>query len=139
MSTFYKELSPLQEPSDVLGLDGSGRDQFSFNVIAVKRPSTTFAEELKAILVTASVGVFGATIFISPLAQIPTTENDTAILSIRETGGPAPERTHNQISPSAYQRPTAQIVVRSHSYLAAKAMAYAAYAALNIRNTEVTP
>lgn len=37
--TWYRKIRPLQEPSDVLGLDAQGRARCSFNVLAEKRPS----------------------------------------------------------------------------------------------------
>lgn len=37
--TWYRKIRPLQEPSDVLGLDADGRARCSFNVLSEKRPS----------------------------------------------------------------------------------------------------
>lgn len=139
--TYYREITPLQEPFD-LGLDESGRQRIVFNVMAVKRASATFTEELEKVLTNAGVGVKGTTLFVSSMSKIPVKEpgDNTAILVIVETGGAAPDRTHNVVSPPAYARPTAQVLVRSHSYAAARTMAYAAYNALSaVRNADVTP
>ena len=140
MTAYYQQIDVGSEIFD-LKLDDSGRAQFGFNILAVKRDSAVLIDELVAILVAASVGVYGTTIFATSKAVIPVTEagTSTALLSIRETGGIAPRKTQNKISPPAYQRPGAQIVVRSHDPAAARAMAYAAYVALGaIRNQTIT-
>ena len=83
-----------------------------------------------------SVGVFGSNIFLGSGAVIPT--GDGPYLSLTETGGNAPTRIQNV--PGAHtQRPTAQILVRAKSYLTARTMAKAAYAALDgVFNTTLT-
>lgn len=37
--TWYRKIRPLQEPSDILGLDAEGRPRVSFNILGDKRPS----------------------------------------------------------------------------------------------------
>jgi hypothetical protein len=93
--------------------------------------------DLLALLVAASVGVANTTIFIGAKAALPPQTAPAPFMSLKMTGGMTPERTQNTTQPAAFQQPGAQIVARAPSYAAAKAMAYAAYAALNVRNTIV--
>jgi hypothetical protein len=95
-----------------------------------------FLDELASILVTAHVGVLGTSIFLSSQSSIPA--GDGPYLSLKETGGTSPDRTHDLTIQPAYPRPAAQIVGRAKSYVAARAMAQAAYNALVvIRNATV--
>jgi hypothetical protein len=94
-----------------------------------------FEDDLVKLLVDAGVGLFGTNIFVSSAVTIPT--GDGPFLSVIATGGQPPDRTHNQIQPPAYVRPGAQIVTRAKTYVAAKNMAQAAAAALNVRNVEI--
>lgn len=133
--TWYREVNPVQEPFD-LGLDASGRARVVFNIMVVKRASTTFLEEIRKILVNAGVAVFGTDLFETSKSNIP--EGDGPYLSITETGGTAPERTQNVIG--AYPQPSAQIVARATNYEDALAMAWAAYNALVVvKNQHITP
>jgi hypothetical protein len=133
--TYYLDIQPLQEPFD-LELDEAGRAQFAFNVLATKRPSATFLQELVAILVDAGVGVEDVSIFLTTKAVIPTGKGP--YLSIRPTGGTGPLGTHNG-GAAAYRRPGAQLVARASTWQAAEAMAHAAYSALvAIRNQAVS-
>lgn len=134
MPCWYLDLSPLQEPFDV-GLDEAGRAQCGFNVVARKRPSGMWVQELIAVLVGAQVGVEKVNVFATSAATIPT--GDGPYLSIRPTGGAAPEGTHND-GAAAYRRPGAQVLVRAKSWVAAEAMAIKAYDALvAVRNRQV--
>lgn len=133
--THYLAIEPLQEPFDLGEVDESGRAQCAFNVLAQRRPSGTFLQELIAILVGAGVGVEGQNIFASSKATIP--DGPGPLLSIQATGGTAPLGTHND-GAGAYRRPGAQIIVRASTWAAAEAMAHAAYSALiAVRNQEV--
>lgn len=135
MTAWYRQINVTQEPFD-LGLDASGRAQVVFNISAVKAYSQVFVEELIALM--AGVGTFGTTIFASTAAELPT-DPDVTFLTIIETGGATPERTHNEIGPPAYQRPSAQLVATGKDYPAARTLARAAYDALvGVRNTTVT-
>jgi hypothetical protein len=135
--TYWRETEPLQEPND-LGLDASGRAQVVFNIIVTKNPSNTFLEEIVKLLVDASVGVLNTNIFTTSTYPIP--EGDGPYLTITETGGTIPERTHNEIALPAFQRPAAQILVRAKTYGAARTMCRAAYNSLvGVRNQEITP
>lgn len=87
-----------------------------------------FLDEIAARLVGQSVGVLGSSIFLGSGAIIPA--GDGPYMTIIETGGSAPTRIHN-IAGASTQRPTAQIAVRAKSYSVARAMAKAAYAALD--------
>jgi len=133
----YLEIIVLQEPFD-MGLDSQSKPRVGFNLIAIKTQSSTFLEEVISMLVTAEVGRFtgnNRNIFASAAANIPS--GDGPFLVVAETGGTAPERIHNQLSP-AYQRPGAQLVARATSYQAARTMAIAAYNALvGVRNHTV--
>lgn len=135
-TVYYREIFPVQEPFD-LGLDETGRPRVAFNIRAIKKPSSTFAEEIVSILVTAGVGVSGTNIFVSSKVSVPAGAGP--YLSIIETGGTAPLRKHNSVNTPDFQRPSAQIVARASSYSSARSKAYAAYNALvGIRNTSVT-
>lgn len=87
-----------------------------------------FIDEIEAKLVAASVGVHGSSIFLGSKAVIPT--GDGPYMTLVETGGIAPTRIHN-IPGASTQRPTAQIVVRAKAANVARAMAKAAYLALD--------
>ncbi len=135
--TWYREISDIQQPFD-MKLDSTGRAKVGFNISIVKRPSTPLIEELVSILVAAGVGTSAGNIFAASSADIPT--GSGPYLTIEPTGGLFAERTHNETSSPAYQRPTAQIVVRAKTYSAARTMANAAYTALvNVRNQTITP
>lgn len=140
MGAWYLDIDPIQEPFDS-GLDEQGRETITFNINVVKASSDTFTEELAKILTDANVGILGANIFISSKVTLPPVEeNDGPYLSIIETGGTNPDRTHNVISPPAYARPSAQVVCRDVKYTVARALARAAYNALAaVRNQTVTP
>jgi hypothetical protein len=134
---WYREIEMLQEPFD-MGLDDTKRVRFAFNIEAIKSYSTTFEEEISKLLTDAGVGTFATSIFIGSAASIPTGVGP--YLSIVATPGMRPERTHNEIATPAAQRPSAQLVTMATSYVAAKTMALAAYAALvGVRNRTVTP
>lgn len=134
-SCWYLDISPLQEPFDA-GLDESGRAQCGFNILARKRPSATFVQELIAVLVGANVGVEKVNIFGTSAAVIPVGAGP--FLWIRPTGGTAPEGTHNA-GAGAYRRQGAQILVRAKTWTAAETMALAAYDALvAVRNQAVS-
>lgn len=137
--TFYESMEPTQEVID-LGLDESGRQVLGFNVNVVKAYSQTFRQEVTGLLVASGVGTFvgpGANIFRGALAKLPT--DGGPYLHLRETGGTAPRKTHNEVNPPANQRPTMQITARSTSYTAADVMIQAAYLTVNIRNRNLAP
>lgn len=132
MSTHYLAITPNQEPFDLGELDDCGRVQLAFNVIAWKRASDTFLEEVVKVLVDAGVGVEGESIFASSKAVIP--RGDGPVLSVRVTPGPGPLGTHND-GPTAYRLPGLQILVRGSSWAATNAMAQAAFnAVVAVRN-----
>lgn len=137
---FWLDVFDLQPPFDAGVLDALGRAQWTFNIQALKHPSTTFSREIEAILVAAAVGTAsGATpnIFRSAKAVIPA--GNGPYLVINATGGIAGLRTHNVVSGPTYERPTAQITVRAASSEAAEGMARAAYAALMaVKNQTIT-
>lgn len=139
MSTPYLCVSVQTEPRDMGALDESGRAQVLFDVIAWKRPSATFLQELVSILEAAGVGAEGVTIFASSKAILPTLHEQPApILELLSTGGAGPVGTHNQ-GAGAYRRPGAQIVAHAASWAAAATLAAAAYDAfLAVRNQAVS-
>jgi len=135
--TWYREIEALQEPFD-LGLDNNQMAKVVFNIMAYKGPSTTFIEETVKLLVDAGVGTYNTNIFSTSSKDIPI--GDGPYLSIIETGGTFPERTHNDTAAPAFQRPTAKLVVRAKTYAAARTMSRAAYNVLvAVRNTNVVP
>jgi len=136
-ATWYREINPTSEPQDMRRLDAAGRIQWFFNVDTIKGYSTTFADEIVAILVAASVGTLDSTIFVSSGINVPDT--DTPILVLTETGGTSPERTQNSIATPAYQRPSMSIVAKARTTRQARALAQSAYAALvRIRNVDIS-
>lgn len=123
----FLQVMLLQEPFD-MGLDPKTRLRYGFNIVVEKTPSSTFIEELVAILTAAQpTWRFGRDIYATSAASIP--EGAGPYLEILETGGPGGVRIQNQIPP-AYMRPGAQIVVRAKDPAAARTMASAAYNAL---------
>ncbi len=138
MTAWYREINVVDEPRDI-GVDSEDRLRMSFNITTVKRPSDVFLEEIIGILVAAGVGTHGGAsgdIFGTSKSNIP--EGDGPFLALIETGGITPERTHNDISPPAYQRPGMQLVARAKNTGAARAMARSAYdAVVGIRNVIV--
>lgn len=69
------------------------------------------AIDIKDVLVSHGVGVFGQTLFVS---REPTKPND--VVTVYDTGGFDPE-------PNDYLRPTVQVKVRNHDYSAGYAKA----------------
>ena len=100
-----------------------------------------FLEELRDRLVAQSVGVYGSTIFLGSGADLPKlgdTRGKGPFISMVETGGTAPTRIHNQSSANT-QRPSASIIARGVSSQTTRAMAKAAYDALDgIFNTTLS-
>jgi hypothetical protein len=88
----------------------------------------SFLEEVAGRLVSQSVGTLGSNIFLGSKAVIP--PGDGPYLVLIETGGSAPTRVQNKASANT-QRPTAQISVRAKTTPVARAMAKAAYDALD--------
>lgn len=134
--TFFLQVEPLQSPFD-LGPDEQGWNRVVFNVFTERDPSSTFIEELVAVLEAASVGTFEQDIFASSAVALP--ERDGPYLTIVETGGAGGRRTQNAKAPSS-ERATAQIIARGKTYEAARTLARAAYDALAaVKNETVTP
>lgn len=132
-TTWYVKIEAMNDINE-LGLDERGRMRFSCNFLAEKRPSTTFAEELVAILIAA--GLSSPSIYVGTKVAIP--DDAGPYLSIIETGGAAPICTQNSLVP-AYQRPTAQLVGRAGTYAAARGILAQAFNALTVvRNQTVT-
>lgn len=98
----------------------------------------SWLNELERILVSGGVGTSGINIFVSTAAQIPTGAGPYLLLT--ETGGYDAERTHDtaaglpdeepEAPGHAYERPTAQILVRGATYRSVKTMTKNAYKAL---------
>ena len=84
-----------------------------------------FLDEIKDRLVAQGVGTFGSDIFLGSKAVIPS--GDGPFLSLTETGGSGATRTHNG---SPVSRPSAQILARAKSYVAARTKLKSAYDAL---------
>ncbi len=135
MSAWYQEINVVQEPIDI-GLDDAGRQQYAINISAVKSFSRAWPQEIIGLLVAAGVGTFGTDILGGSITVVP--DGAGPFLHFIDTGGVTPLRTHNEIGPPAYQRPTAQLVARASTFSAALSMAQDAYDALvGIRNTNV--
>jgi len=133
--TWYLGFTPLQEPYNPGLLDESGRLQCTFKVIATKKASASFITELISIFERAGVGTGAVNIFGTPKAVIP--DGDGPFLSIDPSQGIAPVGT--LADPVSQRRPGAQITARASSWIAAEAMAQAAYDALvAVRNQAVS-
>lgn len=130
----YLEIDVRNEPFD-MGLDANGWPRCGFNFVADKEASDTFAEEIVTRLESRGVGVFGTNIFVGQRSEVPAS-GCPPFLTLIETAGFRPDRIHNQIHPPAYVKPGMQVVARAkNDYLAARAMARAAYDALQgVRN-----
>ena len=97
-----------------------------------------FIEDVITVLTDAGVGTYPTTIMATSAAKIPDTLPSGGLVHLHEYGGSAPERTHNRISPPAYQNPALQIKVRGATYSEARTKARAAYNALEgIRNVTI--
>lgn len=97
-----------------------------------------FLEEIVAYLISQSVGP-STRIIAASTGQVPIGENRDPILTVTETGGSAPERTHNAVLTPAYQRPSGQVICRAEDYPAARAMLKLAYLALvKVRNQNLS-
>jgi len=132
----YLSIVPDNEPYD-LPLDDKGRAHVVFSVSCEKTVSETFEEEVVGVLVDEGVGEWGVNIFSSSAAVLPA--GDGPYLVVNAVGGPGPRYIQNSPVP-AYQRPTARVMVRASTYVAARAMARAAYDALaQVRNRTLTP
>jgi hypothetical protein len=93
-----------------------------------------FLDELSTVLVTAAVGTT-ADILLGSKRSIPS--GDGPYISIRETGGTAPEFVQDVATPNCVY-PAAQVVVTAKEYDTARAKAIAVRNALVvIRNTTV--
>lgn len=134
--TDYRLIQAVAEPHDTGQLDDAGRCQCAFTVLAWKRPSVTFVEELIKVLVDAGVGAANETIFGNSASVIP--EGDGPFLHIKTDGGAGAVGTHND-SPAGWdRRPSAVITVHAETWKAAEVMAQLAYSALvNVRNMAV--
>lgn len=135
--TWYRDIQPLGEPYDLGDLDEAGRVQLVFRIVATKRASDTFLEELMTILEDAQVGRRRVDIFGGSLATVPP---EGRYLSIATEPGPGPIGTHSgkDAGVGAYRRPAAKILVAAATLQAAEKMAQAAWLALtNCRNREV--
>lgn len=76
-----------------------------------------FGDDVVYLFEEDGLGLFGMTIFKGSKANIPTKEKEPRpIISIIETGGRAPEGTHNSRSVPAYIRPSGQVICRSADY-----------------------
>lgn len=70
-----------------------------------------FSEDLVSLITAAGLGTLGTSLFVGSKATFPV--GDGPYTSVIETGGTAPEGTHNMVDRPAYVRPSAQIVVRA--------------------------
>jgi hypothetical protein len=136
---FFLSIVPMQPPSDILGLDQSNRPRLSFNLQAYSRTLPDFPGCVASILQSnvPSLGTLNSSIFIGPLASIPSQSGDDGpYISIRDTGGGPP--SISQIGITTHFS-TCQIVVIAADYSIAKARAGDVYSACVKFNVEVTP
>jgi len=132
--TWYLSIEPQQEPFDV-GPDDRGRPQVSFNVLCLMRPSSDVVSEVLGILDDAGVGT-SANLFGSSAAILPI--DDGPFLVVKSQAGVSPNGTHNG-GAAAYRRPGLQLIATASTFVAADALARAAYNALvAVRNQQVS-
>lgn len=97
---------------------------------------SSFADDLVYLLEHALNVQYGVSLFLGTKAVIP--NGNGPFVSIIPTAGLGDEGTHNASRDGiAYERPSAQIVFRSESFLVAWNAAQAGYAALNFVDTMV--
>ena len=138
--SYWREVEVLSDIGDI-GLDGSERQKFVFNILIVCDNPTQIEEEVGRVLITASVVTgFGTDIYAMSKSTVPA--GDGPFVSITATGGPLPERTHNADRESglpAYRRLTVQVVARAKNSLTARAKVHACFNALfAVKNTTIT-
>jgi len=87
---------------------------------------STFFPDLISFLETSPLALqYGTNLFKGPKAVIP--DGKGPYVSLIRTGGLGSEDTHNSADEPAYERPTAQIVVRAQDYDVAESMAQRLY------------
>lgn len=86
----------------------------------------SFAPDIVFLFAAAGLGTGGVDILTGPRGVIPA----TGAISVISTGGTGPVGTHNSVNVPAYVRPSAQIVCRYPTYVAAELKAQQAYAVL---------
>lgn len=133
--TWYADLSPFTEPEDA-GLDSDGRAMVSFKVLCWKQPSADVAAELVKRLEDEGCGTRAVSLFATSSAAIP--DGDGPFTQVTEIAGASPVRTQNNVPGPSYQRPVVQVLVRARLADTAMTTAKAAYAALNLRNTQLS-
>lgn len=132
--TRYLEILARQRPFP-FALDEHERVMFSCNFDAMAAaPVDTFEEDIaERILAPLNLATLGVDTFIGRRAVIP--KGAGPYVSIIDTGGRTPDRTHNQ---DIAERLSFQIVVRGASHVTARSRALAIWRALDgIRNTVV--
>lgn len=99
--------------------------------------ASSFFPDLIVLLQSAGLGlIYGTNLFKGPKAKIPA--GDGPFVSLIRTGGLGSEGTHNSVDVPAYERPTAQIIVRATNYDDAETMAQQLYDFLwPIQNQEI--
>lgn len=87
----------------------------------------TFGHDLVYLIEQAGLGVYSIDLFRSSLTIIPS--GPGPFITINETGGTAPEGTHNAavVGLPAYVKPSAQIIVRAEDFDVAMTRAWALY------------
>lgn len=136
--TWYQSITPDAQPHDIGLHEANGRPQVVFTARVVKAPSDTFLEEVMTLLEAAGVGTRNVTIFASSDAQLPANRGDAPFLHLQEEGGVTDLRIHNDVS--GYARPSVVVTAMGETYVASRALARAAYAALHVvRNVNIVP
>lgn len=88
--------------------------------------ASTFVPDLVFLLEAGGFGLtYGTNIFKGPKAKIP--DGKGPFVSIIRTGGLGQDGTHNATIEPAYERPTAQILVRATDYDVAETLADSLY------------
>jgi hypothetical protein len=134
MATTYVQILAVQRPF-AFNVDENDRTMFSVNFEGLAgAPVAEWEEELVKILTDAGLATPNVDTFIGATKEAPA--GNGPYTHVLDTGGSSPEETHDG---SAYERLSAQIVVRAKDYDAARTRAHAIWRALDgLRNTTVT-
>lgn len=134
MTARYVDID-VNEPLD-LGVDDNHRAMFQVTVTCEKTYSEEFLQEIVKLLEDGGVGTDGTDIFWTAAATVP--DGEGPFTMVRATSGLVPRRTHNEVWPPAYQRPSAAITVHAADPEISLATAYKVYNAVGgVRNTVV--
>jgi len=132
----YREILAVQSPFDI-GSDKNRRKMFSCNYeVVATAPVTDFLREMGKLINTAGLGTFATDMFLGTEAILP--ETDGPFVTLINTGGEAPESTHDSSLGHTYESLSFQVVTTARSYNDSNTRALAIWRLLDgVRNTTV--